>query len=66
MDLKSLAQGFFVKFNLKTKSPAHNSLSSAYDKDHNLNPKMGLQRDRDHSAGQNMAGTALKWVLACD
>ncbi|KAG0304984.1 hypothetical protein BGZ98_004744 [Dissophora globulifera] len=33
-----------------------------YDTNHLLNPKAGLQRDRDHNAGQNMANAALHWL----
>ncbi|KAF9082462.1 hypothetical protein BGX27_004528 [Mortierella sp. AM989] len=33
-----------------------------YDLTHKLDTKAGLERDRDHNAGQNMANAALKWV----
>ncbi|KAF8921664.1 hypothetical protein BGZ58_004052, partial [Dissophora ornata] len=36
--------------------------SPEYNSTHKLDPKTGLQRDRDHNAGQNMANAALKWV----
>lgn len=35
---------------------------SEYDAPHNLKSKTGLERDRDHNAGQNMANAALQWV----
>jgi hypothetical protein len=36
--------------------------SKRYSKKRGLDPKAGLQRDRDHNAGQNMANAALQWV----
>ncbi|KAF9997535.1 hypothetical protein BGZ65_006888 [Modicella reniformis] len=36
--------------------------SVEYDKARNLDPKTGLQRDRDHNTAQNMSNAALQWV----
>ncbi|KAF9917283.1 hypothetical protein FBU30_000806 [Linnemannia zychae] len=36
--------------------------SQEYNVLHNLDPAKGLERDRDHNAGQNMANAAIQWL----